>query len=80
MLKLPHEEDERLGGVLMEWWEGDGAARVLARNIAALLLERTTGTASLADMARSERTIRPAASCAAPQRGCTRRVPSRFQN
>ena len=32
MLKLSHEGDERLGGVMMEWWGGDGAARVLARN------------------------------------------------
>ena len=53
MLKLSHGADERLGGVLMEWWAGDGAARVLARDAAALLLERATGAASLADMARS---------------------------
>lgn len=53
MLKLSHEEDERLGGVLMEWWDGGGAARVLARDATALLLERATGTVSLADMARS---------------------------
>ena len=50
MLKLSHEEDERLGGVLMEWWDGDGAARVLARHDTALLLERAMGFASLADM------------------------------
>ncbi|MGL1446712.1 aminoglycoside phosphotransferase family protein, partial [Vibrio parahaemolyticus] len=37
----------------MEWWDGEGAARVLARDATALLLERATGTASLADMARS---------------------------
>lgn len=55
MLKLSHEEDERLGGVLMEWWDGEGAARVLARDDAAILLERATGPASLADMARSGR-------------------------
>jgi streptomycin 6-kinase len=28
MLKLATEEEERFGGVLMEWWKGDGAARV----------------------------------------------------
>jgi streptomycin 6-kinase len=55
MLKLSNEKDERLGGVLMEWWDGEGAARVLARDNAALLLERATGVASLADMARSGR-------------------------
>jgi streptomycin 6-kinase len=52
MLKLSHEQDERLGGVLMEWWGGEGAARVLAKDADALLLERATGTASLAELAR----------------------------
>src|SRR5947208_16372454 len=55
MLKLSHEEDERLGGVLMEWWDGDGAARVLARHDMAVLLERAMGSVSLADMARMGR-------------------------
>lgn len=55
MLKLSHEEDERLGGVLMQWWDGEGAARVLARDDTAILLERATGQGSLADMARSGR-------------------------
>ncbi|MCA1451616.1 hypothetical protein I6F35_00120 [Bradyrhizobium sp. BRP22] len=32
MLKLSFETDERLGGAVMEWWDGDGAARVLARD------------------------------------------------
>ena len=53
ILKLSVEEDERLGGDVMAWWDGDGAARVLARDGNALLLERATGTASLADMART---------------------------
>ena len=53
MLKLAFEEHERSGGVLMEWWDGEGAARVLARDGGALLLERATGPASLAEMARS---------------------------
>jgi streptomycin 6-kinase len=53
MLKLSFEEDERLGGAIMEWWSGDGAARVLAREEHALLLERATGQASLSDMART---------------------------
>lgn len=53
MLKLSHGEDERRGGALMEWWDGDGAARVLARDAEALLLERATGKASLAAMARA---------------------------
>ncbi|MFD1282032.1 aminoglycoside phosphotransferase family protein [Methylobacterium goesingense] len=52
MLKLSHEADERLGGVLMEWWGGDGAAQVIARDGDALLMERATGLGSLSDMAR----------------------------
>jgi len=55
MLKVSHEEDERFGGVLMEWWDGEGAARVLARDNEALLLERATGPDSLAEMAWSGR-------------------------
>ena len=37
----------------MAWWNGDGAARVLAHDEHALLLERATGTVSLVDMARN---------------------------
>ncbi len=55
MLKLSIEEGERLGGAIMEWWDGDGAARVLAREENALLLERATGLASLSGMARMGR-------------------------
>jgi len=55
MLKLSCEEEERHGGVLMEWWDGEGAARVLARDETALLLERAVGLDSLADMARAWR-------------------------
>jgi streptomycin 6-kinase len=36
----------------MRWWNGDGAARVLAHDGAALLLERAEGRESLAEMAR----------------------------
>lgn len=53
MLKLSFEDGERLGGAVMEWWDGDGAARVLARDGHALLLERATGLASLSAMART---------------------------
>jgi streptomycin 6-kinase len=55
MLKLAKDEDERFGGLLMEWWGGDGAARVLARDGEAILLERAQGAGSLADMARTGR-------------------------
>lgn len=53
MLKVPFEEEERWGGPLMVWWNGDGAARVLAHDENALLLERVTGLRSLVEMARN---------------------------
>jgi streptomycin 6-kinase len=52
MLKLSHAPEEIAGGALMQWWAGDGAARVLAREGEALLLERAMGPRSLAEMAR----------------------------
>jgi streptomycin 6-kinase len=55
MLKVSVEEDERQGGVLMTWWDGQGAARVLAHDADAILLERATGTRSLAAYARTGR-------------------------
>lgn len=54
MLKISHEKDER-SGALMEWWDTEGAAQVLARDDEALLLERATSSASLVEMARSGR-------------------------
>ncbi|WP_293800517.1 aminoglycoside phosphotransferase family protein [uncultured Bosea sp.] len=55
MLKLPEVEDERRGYLPLEYWNGDGAARLLARseNGEAMLIERATGQHSLAAMARS---------------------------
>lgn len=55
MLRLSFNQEERWGGALMEWWDGDGAARVLARDDNALLLERAEGVRSLAEMARDGR-------------------------
>jgi streptomycin 6-kinase len=55
MLKLATEAEEHFGVMLMEWWDGDGAARVLARDGDALLLERAEGAVSLTDMARNGR-------------------------
>lgn len=54
ILKLSSAHEEIAGGVLMDWWAGDGAARVLARDSEALLLERATGPRSLTAMARSD--------------------------
>jgi streptomycin 6-kinase len=50
MLKIAREEEERRGGALMAWWDGDGAAKGLARHGEALLLERATGARSLGAM------------------------------
>ncbi|MGE0212979.1 MAG: aminoglycoside phosphotransferase family protein [Parvibaculaceae bacterium] len=52
MLKVAVEIDEKWGWLLMEWWRGDGAARAMARDGDALLLERATGGRSLERMAR----------------------------
>lgn len=51
MLKLAFEDEERRGPDLMTWWAGEGAARVLAHDGDAVLLERVEGTRSLAEMA-----------------------------
>lgn len=55
MLKLSSQEDQQHGAALMGWWNGDGAAQVFARDKNALLMERATGSRSLADMARDGR-------------------------
>jgi streptomycin 6-kinase len=52
MLKIAVSKDEIDGGALMAWWAGEGAARVLAREDAALLLERLPAVRSLAAMTR----------------------------
>lgn len=53
MLKIATEDEEQWGGLLMVWWDGDGAARVLAHDGEALLLERARDTHALAEMARN---------------------------
>lgn len=55
MLKLAGHEEERRGARLMAWWDGQGAARVLAIEGEALLLERLAGPGDLAAMARGGR-------------------------
>ncbi|MDO8979942.1 MAG: aminoglycoside phosphotransferase family protein [Afipia sp.] len=55
MLKVADHDDERIGGSVMQWWNGEGAARVLARDDIAILLERAEGPASLAVMSRTGR-------------------------
>ncbi len=51
MLKVAVDDEEKAGGALMSWWDGRGAARMLAHDADAVLLERATG-GSLAAMAR----------------------------
>ncbi len=51
MLKVSAENEEKNGSLLMEWWNGDGAARVLAREGDAILLERAVSNTTLTDMA-----------------------------
>ncbi len=51
MLKIAHDLEEKAGGALMAWWQGCGAAPVLARQADAVLLERAQGPRSLAAMA-----------------------------
>lgn len=53
ILKIARESEERRGGRLMAWWQGEGAARVLAEDDGVLLLERVTGPRSLAAMVHS---------------------------
>jgi streptomycin 6-kinase len=55
MLKVALQAEEKLGGVLMAWWDGEGAARVLAQKGDAILLERAQGKNSLAEFAREGR-------------------------
>jgi streptomycin 6-kinase len=55
MLKVAMEAEEKFGGVLMAWWDGQGAARVLAHAGDALLLERAEGRGSLTELARNGR-------------------------
>ncbi|AYG68560.1 MULTISPECIES: aminoglycoside phosphotransferase family protein [unclassified Rhizobium] len=53
MLKIAVAPEEKSGAALMVWWNGVGAARVLEHKDDAILLERATGSQSLADMARN---------------------------
>jgi streptomycin 6-kinase len=52
MLKIAVIEEEKVGNKLMTWWNGHGAARVLAHSEDAILMERAEHGPSLADVAR----------------------------
>jgi streptomycin 6-kinase len=53
MLKIALVDEERIGGLLMKWWAGRGAAGVMEQDENAILLERAVEGAPLADLARS---------------------------
>ncbi|MGH8763076.1 MAG: aminoglycoside phosphotransferase family protein [Nitrosospira sp.] len=53
MLKIAVETEEKFGGLLMRWWAGQGAARVLAHEGEALLMECAENNIFLADLARN---------------------------
>jgi streptomycin 6-kinase len=55
MLKLAGRPEEVSGGEMLEWWKGQGAARVFARDRSAVLLERAVGERSLLSIAASGR-------------------------
>ena len=55
MLKVATELEEQRGADTMTWWDGDGAAHVLAHEGDALLMERAEGSTSLQKMALSGR-------------------------
>lgn len=55
MLKLAGHEEEVRGGALMAWWNGVGAAQVLARAGSALLLERALSPHGLSSLSRTGR-------------------------
>ena len=53
MIKIARDHDERIGGQVLQWWDGNGAARVYAHDpdSGALLMERATGSKNLLRMA-----------------------------
>ena len=55
ILKIAGDEEERRGADLMEWYGGVGAARVLARDGDALLLERLMEGRRLSELVRSNK-------------------------
>lgn len=55
MLRIVTLDDAKGGEVLLEWWDGHGAARVYEKDGDALLLERATGPESLMEFVRTGR-------------------------
>jgi streptomycin 6-kinase len=53
MLKVAGEDEERLGGLLMVWWNGSGAAKVFVHDSNAIVMERALGKQSLVEMVKN---------------------------
>ena len=51
MLKTSEDEAERAGGAVLDWWDGNGAAKVYAHDSHAVLMERSLSPQSLLKMA-----------------------------
>lgn len=71
MLKVTDDADEQTGNALMAWWEGNGAAQVMAYEKEAILLARATGIASLSTMSKMVKTRKPVAFCVQLRTGFT---------
>jgi streptomycin 6-kinase len=54
MLKAAMSEQEVAGSIALEWFDGEGAARVVARRDDALLMERLFAPTGLADLAQTQ--------------------------
>jgi streptomycin 6-kinase len=50
MLKIAIDAEEKFGGLLLRWWNGQGAAHVFAQEEDALLMERAEGPSSLVNL------------------------------
>ena len=72
MLKVTDAPEERFGNGLMAWWDGDGAARVIAMDAGAVLLERAEGHCRSPRWRRTAATPRRRQSSATSPPGCTR--------
>ena len=80
MLKISSAEEERFGHVLLNWWDGQGAARVLAYDHQALLMERATGGARCWRWSSAATTTRLRVSSARPSNASMPRARVRCRN
>ena len=55
MLKIAIADEERRGNLLMNWWQGNSVPKVLKYDDHAILMERSMGKDSLAEMAKNGR-------------------------